>query len=82
MRSMSDQNSGYRQNEPGNEPETCEALRIDRRLLEILVCPLTKSTLHYDPLTQELFSAPARLCYPIKDGIPILLPYEGRRADP
>jgi len=53
--------------------------RIDRRLLEILVCPLTKATLEYDPARQELISRGARLAYPIRDGIPIMLPDEARR---
>jgi len=55
-----------------------EASRIDRRLLEILVCPLTKNTLEYDPARQELISRSARLAYPIRDGIPIMLPDEAR----
>jgi len=53
--------------------------RIDRRLLEILVCPLTKATLEYDSARQELVSRGARLAYPIRDGIPIMLPDEARR---
>ena len=52
--------------------------RIDRRLLEILVCPLTKTTLEYDSARQELISRGARLAYPIRDGIPIMLPDEAR----
>lgn len=52
--------------------------RIDRRLLEILVCPLTKNTLEYDSARQELISRGARLAYPIRDGIPIMLPDEAR----
>ncbi len=55
-----------------------EGSRIDRRLLEILVCPLTKNTLEYDSARQELISRSARLAYPIRDGIPIMLPDEGR----
>ena len=57
-----------------------EALRIDRRLLELLVCPLTKSILKYDRATQELISGSAHLAYPIRDGIPILLPDEARKT--
>ena len=53
--------------------------RIDRRLLEILVCPLTKDTLEYDSTRQELISRNARLAYPIRDCIPIMLPDEARR---
>jgi uncharacterized protein YbaR (Trm112 family) len=52
--------------------------RIDPRLLEILVCPVTKSTLEYDAVRQELISRAARLAYPIRDGIPIMLPEEAR----
>ena len=58
-----------------------EPVRIDRRLLEILVCPLTKDTLDYDPGRQELVSRSARLAYPIRDGIPIMLPDEARALD-
>jgi uncharacterized protein len=54
---------------------------IDPKLLEILVCPLTKSRLEYDPEKQELISRAAKLAYPIRDGIPIMLPEEARRID-
>jgi uncharacterized protein YbaR (Trm112 family) len=52
--------------------------KIDPKLLEILVCPLTKATLEYDSGKQELISRPAKLAYPIRDGIPIMLPEEAR----
>ena len=52
---------------------------IDPKLLEILVCPLTKSTLEYDADKQELISRAAKLAYPIRDGIPIMLPEEARK---
>jgi uncharacterized protein len=52
--------------------------KIDPKLLEILVCPLTKATLEYDAKKQELISRPAKLAYPIRDGIPIMLPEEAR----
>ncbi len=55
-----------------------EESRIDPRLLEILVCPLTKTTLEYDAAAQELISRVAKLAYPIRDGIPIMLPEEAR----
>lgn len=55
-----------------------ETSRIDPRLLEILVCPLTKTTLEYDSERQELISRTAHLAYPIRDGIPIMLPDEAR----
>jgi len=51
---------------------------IDPKLLEILVCPLTKETLVYDRANQELISRGAKLAYPIRDGIPIMLPDEAR----
>ena len=54
---------------------------IDPKLLEILVCPLTKGPLEYDPEKQELISRSARLAYPIRDGIPIMLPEEARKLD-
>ena len=50
----------------------------DPKLLEIMVCPLTKMPLHYDRERQELISRTARLAYPIRDGIAILLPDEAR----
>ncbi len=51
---------------------------VDPRLLEILVCPLTKGPLAYDAEHQELISNKAQLAYPIRDGIPIMLPSEAR----
>jgi uncharacterized protein len=54
---------------------------IDPKLLEILVCPLTKGPLEYDAAKQELISRKAKLAYPIRDGIPIMLPEEARRLD-
>ncbi len=54
---------------------------VDKKLLEILVCPLTKTTLHYDAEKQELISEKARLAYPIRDGIPVMLVEEARRLD-
>ena len=51
---------------------------IDPKLLEILVCPLTKGPLRYDAERQELISDKAGLAYPIRDGIPIMLPDEAR----
>ena len=52
---------------------------VDPRLLEILVCPVTKGPLRYDPAAGELVSEGAGLAYPIRDGIPIMLPDEARR---
>ncbi|MGH6684489.1 MAG: Trm112 family protein [Pseudolabrys sp.] len=54
---------------------------VDPKLLEILVCPLTKTTLEYDAARQELISRKAKLAYPIRDGIPIMLPEEARRLE-
>ena len=54
---------------------------VDPKLLEILVCPLTKCPLEYDAEKQELISRAAKLAYPIRDGIPIMLPEEARRLD-
>ena len=52
--------------------------QVDRKLLEILVCPLTKGPLKYDRAAQELISEQAGLAYPIRDGIPIMLEFEAR----
>ena len=57
---------------------TAESPRVDPRLLEILVCPLTKQPLEYDAKAQELISRAAKLAYPIRDGIPIMLADEAR----
>lgn len=54
---------------------------VDPRLLEVLVCPLTKGPLIYDRAAGELVSHAAGLAYPIRDGIPIMLPEEARRLD-
>ena len=54
---------------------------VDKKLLEILVCPLTKGTLRYDADTQELVSDKAKLAYPIRDGIPIMLVEEARSLE-
>jgi uncharacterized protein len=51
---------------------------VDPKLLEILVCPVTKGPLHYDRARQELVSRHAGLAFPIRDGIPIMLPDEAR----
>ncbi|HZS84350.1 MAG TPA: Trm112 family protein [Stellaceae bacterium] len=55
-----------------------DASEVDPKLLEILVCPLTKGPLRYDRARQELVSDQARLAYPIRDGIPIMLVDEAR----
>jgi len=60
---------------------SAEGGRVDPKLLEILVCPLTKTTLEYDVARQELISRSAHLAFPIRDGIPIMLPEEARKID-
>jgi uncharacterized protein YbaR (Trm112 family) len=54
---------------------------VDPRLLEILVCPLTKGPMEYDRARQELVSRRAGLAYPVRDGIPIMLPDEARKLE-
>lgn len=65
------------------EPESGKTAErgVDPKLLEILVCPLTKGTLEYDAGAQELISREAGLAYPIREGIPIMLPEEARKLD-
>ncbi|HKX65040.1 MAG TPA: Trm112 family protein [Rhizomicrobium sp.] len=54
-------------------------METDPKLLEILVCPMTKATLHYDREKQELVSRAAGLAYPIRGGVPVMLQDEARR---
>jgi len=61
--------------EPSSEPA------VDPKLLEILVCPLTKQRLDYDREAQELISRSAKLAFPIRDGIPVLLVEEARQLE-
>jgi uncharacterized protein YbaR (Trm112 family) len=61
--------------------ETEGGRTVDPKLLEILVCPVTKTTLEYDRERQELISPAAKLAFPIRDGIPILLEEEARRLE-
>jgi len=56
-------------------------VQVDPRLLEILVCPVTKGPLRFDAAQGELVSEKAGLAYPIRDGIPIMLPEEARKLD-
>jgi uncharacterized protein YbaR (Trm112 family) len=60
--------------EPGAEPE----LEVDPRLLEVLVCPVSRGPLEYDREKRELISRGAKLAYPIRDGVPVMLPQEAR----
>jgi uncharacterized protein YbaR (Trm112 family) len=61
-----------------DEPNS-SARRVDPRLLDILVCPLTKAPLRYDAARQELISDKAKLAFPIREGIPIMLVDEARK---
>jgi uncharacterized protein YbaR (Trm112 family) len=65
--------------EDATEPRP--SARTDPRLLELLVCPLTRDTLIYDAKRQELISRAAKLAYPIRDGVPIMLPDEARKLE-
>jgi len=55
---------------------------IDPKLLEALICPMSRTPLHYDRQARELVSERAGLAYPIRDGVPIMLPDEARKLDP
>jgi hypothetical protein len=57
------------------------SLGLDPKLLELLVCPVTKGRLEYDAVRQELVSRGAKLAYPIRDGIPIMLTDEARKVE-
>ena len=67
----------------GEAPREAPPARLaaDRRMLEALVCPVTQSRLDYDREGQELISRKARLAYPIRDGIPVMLVSEARQLD-
>ena len=66
---------------PTSTPEPAANVPVDPKLLEILVCPLTKGPLIYDRAAGELISQQAGLAYPIRDGIPIMLPAEARKLE-
>ncbi|MDD9901004.1 MAG: Trm112 family protein [Alphaproteobacteria bacterium] len=55
--------------------------RADRKLLDMLVCPVTRAPLDYDAARQELISRQAQLAYPIREGVPIMLPEAARRLE-
>ena len=59
-------------------PPDADDAEVDPRLLEILVCPVTRGPLEYDRARSELVSRGARLAYPIRDGVPIMLPEDAR----
>ncbi len=58
-----------------------KATTVDVRMLELLACPLTKGPLSWDAERSELVSRAARLAYPVRDGIPVMLPSEARRIE-
>ncbi len=58
-----------------------KATTVDVRMLELLACPLTKGPLSWDAERSELVSRAARLAYPVRDGIPVMLPSEARRVE-
>ncbi len=62
-------------------PQAFASAAFDPRLLEILVCPVTHGALEHDPARGELVSREAGLAYPIRDGVPVMLPEEARRLD-
>jgi uncharacterized protein YbaR (Trm112 family) len=64
-----------------DSPVPSAAATVDPRLLEILVCPVSRGPLVYDRARSELVSKAARLAYPIRDGVPVMLPEEARTLD-
>jgi len=66
---------------PGSGADAPKPPRVDRKLLEMLVCPVTRGRLVYDAGAQELISEAASLAYPIHDGIPMMLVDEARKLD-
>jgi len=63
------------------KPNVAEAPAVDPRLLELLVCPLTKTRLEYDAIRQELISRAAVLAFPIRNGVPLLIADAARPLD-
>jgi uncharacterized protein YbaR (Trm112 family) len=66
---------------PADNDEPALPAPVDPRLLEILVCPITKGRLEYDRIRGELISRSAGVAYPVRDGIPIMLPEEARKLE-
>ena len=62
-------------------PAARDRAAVDRRMLESIVCPVTQGRLDYDREAQELVSAKARLAFPIREGVPIMLVHEARQLD-
>lgn len=78
---MSDQDDAKPAVPAQSQSATSENERCDPRVLELLVCPVTKASLAYDAAKQELVSRQARLAYPIRRGVPHMLPSEARHLD-
>lgn len=70
------------QRDPSAAPDVKNEHQVDPKLLEMLACPLTKGTLSWDPERRELISRSAKLAYPVRDGVPIMLPSEARTLGP
>lgn len=64
-----------------SEASFSPATEVDPRLLEVLVCPVSRAPLEYDRAANELISRSAKLAYPIRDGVPLMLPEEARTLD-
>jgi uncharacterized protein YbaR (Trm112 family) len=73
-----DQDTAFARND-APDAEVAQSAKFDRRMIEALVCPLTQVALSYDAQNQELISKAARLAFPIRDGIPIMLIDEARK---
>lgn len=67
--------------EPDNKPPVDQGEGLDTKLLDLLVCPLTKTRLRFDRERCELVSEAAKLAYPVRGGVPIMLPSEARSLD-
>ena len=67
--------------EETKKQDAVQSEEMDPKLLELLVCPLTKSPLTFDREKNELVSEAAKLAYPVRGGVPIMLPSEARRLD-
>lgn len=65
----------------GSDKPSAPAAAMDIKMLELLACPLTKGPLVWDAVTSELISRTAKLAYPVRDGIPVMLPSEARVID-
>lgn len=64
------------------ETASAKPLPIDPKMFELLACPLTKGPLVWDPVRSELVSRVGKLAYPVRDGIPVMLPSEARVIEP